>query len=212
MDDLIFKDLGLQDYSLMQQAMKQFTKDRRTKTKDEIWFCEHPSVFTYGKFADLSHLLEAKAIPVVATDRGGQITYHGPGQLMIYTLIDLRRRKLSIRSWVHHLEAWMVKILEHYDLVGQRIAGRPGIYLGDQKIASIGLRVTRGCTYHGAALNVDMDLSPFQQINPCGYPNQAMTDLRRALNEKSSKPYSREKVIQVCMDAFNEGLRAEAHL
>ena len=187
MDDLIFKNLGMQPYLQTLDAMKQFTEKRTSKTSDEIWLCEHPPVFTTGRFGDLSHVLNAKDIPVISTDRGGQITYHGPGQLMIYTLINLKNRKISIREWVFQLEKWILQLLQEFGLEGQRVEGKPGIYLGNHKICSLGLRVTRGCTYHGAALNVDMDLSPFSQINPCGYPNQPVTDLKRALQEQGSK-------------------------
>jgi lipoyl(octanoyl) transferase len=196
MDDLIFVDRGREAYLDTFHAMKTFTQTRTPDAPDEIWFSEHGPVFTYGKFGDLSHLLNAKDIPVVATDRGGQITYHGPGQLMIYPLMNLRRAGLGIREWVFLLEERVIRLLKAYQLEGCRIEGKPGIYLQDQKICAIGLKVTRGFTYHGMAFNVAMDLSPFQQINPCGYENQRVTDLSSALAEKGLASPSMEEVKQ----------------
>ncbi len=187
-------DRGREAYPITFQAMKAFTQGRTAETPDELWFCEHDPVFTYGKFGDLSHVLNVKEIPLVPTDRGGQITYHGPGQLMIYPLMNLRRLSLGIRDWVFWLEGRVIRLLKEYQLKGSRIEGKPGIYLGDQKICSIGLRVTRGFTYHGMAFNVEMDLSPFQQINPCGYPNQPVTDLSSALAKQGLPRTSMEGV------------------
>ena len=159
--------------------MQSFTASRTAETPDELWLVQHPPVYTLGVAGRLEHLPhERQDIPVVRTDRGGQITYHGPGQIVAYVLLDMRRRHLTIRPLVRKLETAVIDLLDDY---GTTAAGRPeapGVYVGDAKIAALGLRVTRGCCYHGLALNVDMDLSPFNEIDPCGYPGLAVTQLR----------------------------------
>ncbi len=191
---LIYKNIGIQNYLETLQAMQIFTQKRTPLTPDEIWFCEHPPVFTYGKFGDLSHILNSENIPVIPTDRGGQVTYHGPGQLMIYMLIDLRRRKIGIKRWVEYIESWIIELLKNFNIQAARIPEKPGVYIQNQKICSIGLRITQGCCYHGAAFNFDMDLRPFTQINPCGYPNQPITDLLKLIPLK--KPVlTQEEII-----------------
>jgi lipoyl(octanoyl) transferase len=161
------------------RAMQSFTASRTAETPDELWLVQHPPVYTLGVAGRLEHLpRERQDIPVVRTDRGGQITYHGPGQIVAYVLLDMRRRHLTIRPLVRKLETAVIDLLDDY---GTTAAGRPeapGVYVGDAKIAALGLRVTRGCCYHGLALNVDMDLSPFNEIDPCGYPGLAVTQLR----------------------------------
>jgi lipoyl(octanoyl) transferase len=206
-DDIIYKNLGNLNYSEALDAMRVFTHKRTALTPDEIWFCEHPPVFTYGKFGDLSHILNPQDIPVIPTDRGGQVTYHGPGQLMIYMLIDLRRRKIGIKQWVSFIENLILLLLKDFDISGERIPEKPGIYVENQKICSIGLRVTHGCCYHGAALNLDMDLGPFTQINPCGYPNQPITDLARLLDDTERATLSTEIIIQKLMSMISDGLK-----
>jgi lipoyl(octanoyl) transferase len=201
-DDLIFRDLGEQPYLHILQAMQKFIqeKNRLSETLDEIWFCEHPPVFTYGKFTDLSHILNPQNIPVIEADRGGQVTYHGPGQLMIYTLIDLKKRKIGVKAWVHQIEEWVIQLLGHFGLEATREPGKPGIYIPQKntlpKICSIGLKVREGLCYHGAALNLEMDLSPFSQINPCGYPNQPIIDLSRLVFKNNL----RSQVTEILME------------
>ncbi len=157
--------------------MREFTDARTAETRDELWLLEHPPVFTQGLAGKPEHLLAPGDVPVVQTDRGGQVTYHGPGQLVAYPLLDLDRLRLGVRCLVHELEETVIGQLADYGLVGARKDGAPGVYVDGAKIASIGLKVRRGCTYHGLAFNVDLDLAPFGRINPCGYAGQAMTRL-----------------------------------
>ena len=170
---------GLQNYILLWREMQDFTDNRDETTPDEIWFTEHPPVFTMGLNASDKHLLEPGDIPVVQVDRGGQVTYHGPGQLMIYPLIDLRRSKIGIRKLVTALELSVVDFVSEHGVSAAARADAPGVYVEDTKLASIGLRIRRGSSFHGMALNVDIDREPFQRINPCGYEQLEMTDLRR---------------------------------
>jgi lipoyl(octanoyl) transferase len=174
---ITIRDLGLQDYEPLWRAMQQFTDARDEATCDEIWFTEHPAVFTLGLNASHEHLLSTGDIPVVQIDRGGQVTYHGPGMLMIYPLIDLRRAGLGVRDLVTALEQSVVDLAAGYGIDAAAHPDAPGVYVGDAKFASVGLRVRRGSSYHGMALNVAVDLSPFLRINPCGYAGLEMTDL-----------------------------------
>ncbi len=189
MMDLIIRQLGRQDYLPTYEAMKKFTAERTTDTPDEIWVLEHPPVYTLGQAGDPAHLLKPQVdIPLVPIDRGGQITYHGPGQIVVYLLLDLRRRHLFVRELVHRIEQSIIDTLADVGISGERQAGAPGIYLAEQaklakqnvgaKIAALGLKITKQCSYHGLALNVDMDLSPFEAINPCGYAGLKTIDLR----------------------------------
>ena len=173
----VTRDLGRADYEPVWRAMQAFTKARDDATADELWFVEHPPVFTLGLAAKPEHVLDAGAIPVVRIDRGGQVTYHGPGQLVAYALLDLRRAGYGVKELVRRLEQSVIDLLAGYRVEGARQAGMPGVYVGGAKIAAIGLRVSRGCTYHGIALNVDADLAAFSRINPCGYPGLAATRL-----------------------------------
>ena len=150
----------------------------RLYTADEIWLLEHPRVFTQGQAGKVEHILAAGDIPVVQVDRGGQVTYHGPGQLVAYTLVDVRRAGQGVRDLVTAIENSLIDLLGQYDVLAQAKPDAPGVYVGDKKIASLGLRIRRGCSFHGLALNVDMDLQPFQRINPCGYAGLQMTQLR----------------------------------
>lgn len=168
---------GLADYVPVFEAMQAFTERRRADTEDELWLVEHPPVFTQGMAGKAEHLLDAGTIPVVQIDRGGQITYHGPGQLVVYTLIDFKRRRISVRELVTRLENSIIATLAEYGVTATADPKRPGVYVDGQKIASLGLRIKNGAVYHGLALNVDMDLSPFLQINPCGYAGMSMTQL-----------------------------------
>jgi lipoyl(octanoyl) transferase len=174
----IFRRLGRVDYEPTWQAMQDFNAARTEETPDEIWFCEHPPVFTLGLAGKPEHLLRDIGVPVVKIDRGGQITYHGPGQIVAYLLLDLRRRNLGVRELVHRMEQALIELLLDYDIEATRLPGAPGVYVGGAKIGALGLRVKNGCCYHGLALNVDMDLAPFAAINPCGYEGMPVTQMR----------------------------------
>ena len=169
--------LGLADYRTTFDAMRAFTARRGPETPDEIWLLEHPPVFTLGLAGRREHLLEDIGIPVEAIDRGGQVTYHGPGQVVAYLLLDLRRRGYGVRELVRRIEQAVIDLLATHGIMASRVAGAPGVYVGGAKIAALGLRVKNGCTYHGLALNVDMDLTPYRAIDPCGYPGLAVIQL-----------------------------------
>ena len=171
----LVRHLGLADYVPTWRAMEQFTLERGPETADEIWFLEHPPVFTLGLAGKMEHVLAPGDIPVVHIDRGGQVTYHGPGQLVVYPLLDLRRLKLGVRELVEALENSVIDTLESYGIQARGRRDAPGVYVDARKICSIGIRVRRGCTYHGIAFNVAMDLEPFTRINPCGYAGLEMT-------------------------------------
>lgn len=173
---------GLQPYLSAYEEMKAFTIQRDEHTPDEIWLLEHPPVYTQGQAGKPEHILNPKNIPVIQSDRGGQVTFHGPGQLVVYVLFDLKRRHLGIKTLVCQLEQLIVSVLDCFGVKAQTKCGAPGVYIEDEKIASIGLRVKNGCTYHGFALNVDMDLTPFKGINPCGYQRLEMTQLKNYVN------------------------------
>ncbi len=175
------RKLGLVDYRESWQAMQAFTDERGPDTEDELWLLQHPSVFTQGQAGKKEHLLVPGEIPVVQSDRGGQVTYHGPGQWLVYLLLDLRRQQLGVRDLVDLIEQSIVSVLGRLDIVAQPRRDAPGVYVDGAKIASLGLRVRRGCSYHGLALNVDMDLEPFSRINPCGYEGLEVTTIRRCL-------------------------------
>lgn len=175
-------DLGRQPYDETWRAMRTFTEERGPETPDELWLVEHPPVFTQGQAGRAEHVLGAGDIPVVATDRGGQVTYHGPGQLVAYPLVDLRRRGRGVRHHVQALEQAVIDFLAGYGLAGERHDGAPGVYVQQAdgaaaKIASLGIRVRHGRAYHGVAVNLDLDLAPFARINPCGYAGQSVTRL-----------------------------------
>ena len=172
-EDIVVRKLGRADYLPTWQAMREFTRGRQESTPDELWLVEHPPVYTVGQGASIPSLLST--IPVVKTDRGGDITYHGPGQVVLYALVDLVRRSIKVKRFVWLLEQAVI------DLIGrdaERKAGAPGVYVDGAKIAALGIRVVRGRAYHGVALNVDMDLSPFDAIDPCGYPGLRVTQMR----------------------------------
>tara|TARA_B100001059_G_scaffold109412_1_gene109385 strand:- start:150050 stop:150712 length:663 start_codon:yes stop_codon:yes gene_type:complete len=171
---LVIRDLASQDYTQVWQAMQQFTDNRNEHTIDELWLLEHPAVFTQGQAGKAEHLLQPGDIPVVKVDRGGQVTYHGPGQLVVYVLLDIKRRKLGVRELVTLLEQALIELLAQYGTTANARPDAPGVYIEGKKVASLGLRVRKGCTFHGLALNVDMDLSPFNRINPCGYAGMQM--------------------------------------
>lgn len=177
MNQIIIRFLGMQDYQTCWQAMRQFTDQRDATTQDEIWLLEHHAVFTQGQNGKPEHLLYPGTIPVIQVDRGGQVTYHGPGQLVAYILVDLKRKKMSIRDIVTRLEKAMIQLLATFQIEAIAKCEAPGVYVKDKKIGSIGLRIRRGCSYHGLALNVHMDLEPFSRINPCGFHHLKMTQI-----------------------------------
>lgn len=165
----VVKRLGRVDYAPTFQAMQDFTATRSSETPDEIWIVEHPPVYTLGQAGKPEHILRDIGIPTVKIDRGGQITYHGPGQVVIYLLLDLARLKIKVRELVTAIEQAVIDLLARHGVTAERRDGAPGVYVGEAKIAALGLRIRNGCSYHGVSLNVDMDLSPFAAINPCGY-------------------------------------------
>ena len=179
MSELVVRELGRQVYEPVWRAMQEFTNTRTESTPDEIWFCDHDSVFTLGLNTKPEHLLAPGDIPVIQIDRGGQVTYHGPGQLMIYPLIDLRRAGLGVRDLVTALEQSVVDLAADYGIEAASRCDAPGVYVDGVKLASVGLRIRRGSSFHGMALNVDVDLEPFSRINPCGFKDLQITDLAR---------------------------------
>jgi lipoyl(octanoyl) transferase len=176
-DSVIIRWLGLQNYESCWQAMRDFTNQRDEHTQDEIWIVEHPPVFTQGQSGKPEHILNAGNIPIIQVDRGGQVTYHGPGQLVVYPLIDLKRKKLNVRQIVTILEKSVIELLQEYHITATSQCKAPGVYVKEKKICSLGLRIRRGCSFHGLALNLNMDLEPFSRINPCGYSELKMTQL-----------------------------------
>ena len=192
-DLIVVRSLGLRDYEPLWHDMQQFTETRSSLTPDEIWFTEHPPVFTLGLNASREHLLTPGDIPVIQVDRGGQVTYHGPGQLMVYPLIDLKRAGLGVRDLVTGLEQTVVDLLANFDIEAASRKDAPGVYVEGRKVASVGLRVRRGGSYHGMALNIDMDLEPFSRINPCGFSDLEVTDLT-ALGISESRTEIQERV------------------
>ena len=188
-DSLNARSLGGAEYVPTWQAMRSFTAQRGSETADELWIVEHPPVFTLGQAARREHLLDPGEIPVIATDRGGQVTYHGPGQVVVYTLIDLKRLGIFVRELVYRIEQSVIQTLDEFGVAARRARGAPGVYVpyarsraggelaGLAKVAALGIKVSRGCSYHGVALNVAMDLEPFARINPCGYEGLPAVDL-----------------------------------
>ncbi|MFN3581341.1 MAG: lipoyl(octanoyl) transferase LipB [Pseudomonas sp.] len=183
MPGLVVRRLGLVDYLPTLQAMRALTAERTSDGADEIWLLEHPPVFTQGQAGKAEHVLNAGDIPVVQVERGGQVTYHGPGQLVAYLMLDIRRLDMGVRDLVSAMERSLVRLLQSYGVEAAPRSDAPGVYVGAAKIASLGLRIRRGCSFHGLALNVDMDMQPFQRINPCGYAGLSMTQLRDHLSQ-----------------------------
>lgn len=176
--NILLRHLGQVEYLPTWLAMQEFTARRGPDTADEIWLLEHPPVYTLGQAGKPEHLLQITDIPLVNIDRGGQITYHGPGQIVAYLLIDLKRRGYGVRELVTRIEQTIINLLAEHHIQAQRLTNAPGVYVDNAKIAALGLRIKHGCSYHGLALNVDMDLSPFSYINPCGYQGMAVTQMR----------------------------------
>ena len=178
MHKLLTRNLGLVEYQATLQKMQSFTATRTDDTSDEIWICQHPKVFTQGRHGKAEHILDAHNIPVIQTDRGGQVTYHGPGQVLIYLLLDIKRLGTGIRKLVSSLENTVVEFLNIYKVSAHTKKDAPGVHVDNKKISSIGLRVKRHYCYHGLSFNIDMDLTPFSYINPCGYKDLKMTQLK----------------------------------
>lgn len=197
---MIIRDLGVQPYQSVWTEMQQFTAQRQADSKDELWLLEHSPVFTLGRNGKTDHLLDTGNIPVIKTDRGGQVTYHGPGQLMGYTLLDLRRLGIGVRQMVTVLESSIIAVLADFNIKSAARADAPGVYVDNAKIAALGLRVKNGACYHGVSFNIDMDLSPFARINPCGFAGMVVTDCRQ-LGIKLS--------MQQAQTAFSEALTAQ---
>ena len=175
---LIVRDFGLQDYEPVWHEMQRFTAARDATTPDELWVLEHPPVFTMGLNGKDKHLLNTGTIPVINIDRGGQVTYHGPGQLVVYTLVDLERLKIGVKELVRIIETAVIELLKQYGILAEGKENAPGVYVDDAKIAALGLRIRKNKSYHGLSLNLDMDLSPFLSINPCGYAGMVVTQVR----------------------------------
>ena len=176
-DRLSVRRLGLAGYEPVWRDMQSFTDSRDASSGDELWLVQHPPVFTQGQAGKAEHVLAPGDIPVIQVDRGGQVTYHGPGQIVAYPLVDIKRKGIAVREFVNRIETAIIDVLAHYGAKGERIEGAPGIYVSGDKIASLGLRVRRGCTFHGMAFNIDMDLEPFERINPCGFAGLQVTQL-----------------------------------
>ncbi len=194
---ILHKVLGRAEYGQTYTAMRLFTDSRLADSPDELWALEHPSVFTQGQAGKAEHILAPGDIPVVKTDRGGQVTYHGPGQLVVYLLVDLKRRKVGVRQVVSLIEGAIVDLLaDQFGLLAEADPNAPGVYVQGRKIAALGLRVRRGCTFHGLSLNVNCDLEPFSRINPCGYQGMAVTSIQRECPHASLDFWSIGKQLQ----------------
>lgn len=179
--DLVVRELGVVDYQPTLEAMRHFTDSRDADTPDELWLLQHPPVFTQGQAGKAKHVLAPGDIPVIQADRGGQVTYHGLGQWVLYLMVNMRRYHLGVRDLVNLIERSLVQLLAEYGICAAAKSGAPGVYVAEEKIAALGLRVRRGCSYHGLALNVDMDLEPFERINPCGYEGLRVTSMSKLL-------------------------------
>ncbi len=195
MDKLVIRHLGHQAYLPVWQAMQQFTELRQAETTDEIWVLEHPPIFTLGRAGKAEHLLNPGTIPVLHIDRGGQVTYHGPGQLILYMLLDVRRRGLGVRQLVEHIEQSIIKLLVKYGIVAESRRDAPGVYVNNAKIAALGLRVRHNGSFHGMSLNIDMDLEPFSRINPCGYADLVVTQISDLLDNWDHEHSDQNQVI-----------------
>lgn len=201
-DTILIRNLGLQPYAPVSQEMHDFTDRRDDDTPDEIWLVEHPPVFTQGQAGKAEHVLAAGDIPVIQSDRGGQVTYHGPGQQVMYVLINLKRRKIGVRELVTLLENTVINTLAQLDIVANARPDAPGVYVDGKKICSLGLRIRKGCSFHGLALNIDMDLAPFMRINPCGYAGMEMTQVSKIV-ENASMDKIRTILIQHFLALLN---------
>lgn len=201
-DGVIVRQLGRQPYAPIFEAMKRFTDERDQNTPDEIWLVEHDAVFTQGQAGKAEHILMPGDIPVVQVDRGGQVTYHGPGQQVIYLMLNIKRRKLGVRHLVTAMEEAVVGLLAKYGVKAYPKPDAPGVYVDEKKVCSLGLRIRNGCSFHGLALNVNMDLSPFQRINPCGYAGMEMIDTAR-LNGPTTLETAGEELTHLLLEALS---------
>lgn len=206
-DTILIRNLGLQPYDPVSRAMHEFTDTRTDATPDEIWLVEHPPVFTQGQAGKAEHVLTPGDIPVVQSDRGGQVTYHGPGQQVMYVLINLKRRKLGVRELVTLLEQTVVNTLADVGIEAYPRADAPGVYVQGKKICSLGLRIRKGCSFHGLALNIAMDLAPFLRINPCGYAGMEMTQVNHFQSAADM-----DKIRVVLIDKFLALLNYPPHI
>lgn len=204
---LVLRELGLVEYRSTLTAMRQLTDSRDADSPDELWLLQHPPVFTQGQAGKAEHVLAPGAIPVIQVDRGGQVTYHGPGQWVLYLMVDLRRQQLGVRDLVNLIERSVVQLLQEYAISAVNKPEAPGVYVAGEKIAALGLRVRRGCSYHGLALNVDMDLEPFGRINPCGYEGLHVTSMARLLPDVHLKL---DLIGRRLLAIVAEGLRAQS--
>ncbi|MCZ6460078.1 MAG: lipoyl(octanoyl) transferase LipB [Gammaproteobacteria bacterium] len=204
--DVLVKDLGRTQYCEVFDQMRAFTNERNQTTPDEIWLTEHEPVFTQGQSGKAEHLLAPGTIPVVQTDRGGQVTYHGPGQIVAYLLFDIRRLGINVRGLVSGIENSIISLLSHYKVTGQARADAPGVYVAGAKVAALGLRVRRGCSYHGLSLNVQMDLAPFAMINPCGLSDVTVTQLAD-LGGPSSTSQVKPLLLESLAETYGINLR-----
>jgi len=197
-----FNYLGLKDYEPIWRAMQTFTDERDKNTLDELWMVQHPPVFTQGQAGKPEHVLNPADIPVIQVDRGGQVTYHGPGQIVIYPLIDLKRHKIGIKALVNGIEEALIQTMAEYGVQAKRKEKAPGVYVDGKKIASLGLRVRKGCTFHGLAFNIRMDLEPFNRINPCGYAGLEVIQLSQ-LNDEVDLEKVQEILIKKLCEILN---------
>lgn len=207
---IIVRDLGLVEYLPTWQAMQEFTASRDQDRVDEIWILEHHPVFTQGHAGDAEHLLGTGDIPVVQVDRGGQVTYHGPGQLVVYLLLNLRRKKFGVKELVARMEASIVELLAEYGVKAYARPDAPGVYVNEAKICSLGLRVRKGCSFHGLAFNLDMDLEPFNRINPCGYAGMAVTRLKN-LVETLDRESVKDSLTEILVKRLEYNERTNAN-
>ena len=204
--------LGRVPYESTWKAMSAFTDNRTSDTADELWLLEHDPVFTLGQAGKMEHVLAPGEIPVVPVDRGGQVTYHGPGQIVAYPLIDLRRAGVGVRELVNRIEQAIIDTLAHWNIEAQRREGAPGVYVGDAKVAALGLRVRRGCSFHGLAFNVNMDLSPYHRINPCGYKGLEVTQVLDLGGPSSLAEVENALVEEFCRQFDFHPVQADPHL
>lgn len=204
MPEPVVRRLGLTEYEACWHAMQRFTAERCATTADEVWLCQHPPVFTQGMAGKPEHLLRDIGVPVVKIDRGGQITYHGPGQLVAYLLLDLKRRDLKVRGLVTRIEQTIIDLLVECGIPAERLSGAPGVYVQGAKIAALGLRIKNSCCFHGFSLNVDMDLSPYSAINPCGHAGMPVTQMRAFCGAYDA---DRMEALSLCLlDKLQENL------
>jgi lipoyl(octanoyl) transferase len=200
LSNLVVRQLGTVDYQAVWRAMQAFTDNRDSQSPDELWMVEHPPVFTLGQAGKPEHVLAPGDIPVLQVDRGGQVTYHGPGQIVAYPLLDIRRMGMSVRALVTNIEQAVINLLEHYGIAAARAPGAPGVYVDGVKIAALGLRVRKGCSFHGLAFNVEMDLEPYQRINPCGFAGLKVTQLSALATV--ALPEVRQRLVRSLADAL----------